>query len=293
MNLGYIKSEIYNLGFSDEQDTTPQIVNQAINRALSTITSTVRPITSKYVISQYPIKNQLTNSAKLKHYNGLPITYTATGVSYYFECDGTGTATITSDTGENVVNMVSNKELKSYKGFCKGNTTITFSGDFSYNIKNVAIYNEKTSDNIEDIPPFSNSVFYDFKKIAKEKGDVFLSFADKYKENGSFKPLSNFDIIDRHILRLPTDDTTEYTIYYNKQYTPITEDTPLDTEMELDEDLHVLIPLLSAFYVWQDDEERKADKWYNDYETKRNDIISRDKVGKSIAIVIGGVDYGY
>lgn len=293
MNLGYIKQEIYNLGFSDENDTTPTIVIQAINRALSTISSTVRPITSKYIISQYPIKNQLTNSAELKHYNGEPITFNATGVSYYFECDGTGTANINSDLGEVIVDMVSNKELKVYKGFCKGNTTIIFAGDFSYNIKNVAIYGEKISENVEDIQPFGNSVFYDFKEIAKAKGETFISFSDKYKANGSFKPLTNFDIIDRHILRLPSKDTTEYTIFYNKLYTPITEDTPLETEMELDEDLHVLIPLLSAFYVWQDDEERKADKWYNDYETKRNDILMKDKTSKAVAMIISGESYGH
>ncbi len=293
MNLSYIKQEIYNLGFSNENDTTPEIVIQAINRALSTIASTVRPITSKYVISQYPIKNQLSNGAELKHYNNEPITYTATGVSYYFECDGTGTATITSDLDEVVIDMTANRELKAYKGFCKGNTTITFTGDFSYNIKNVAIYDEKTSDDIEDIPPFSDNVFYNFKEIAQAKGEVFLSFADKFKENGGFKPVSNFDIIDRYTLRLPADDTTEYTIYYNKLYTPITEQTELDTEMELDEDLHILIPLLAAFYVWQDDEERKADKWYNDYETKRNDIIQKSRENRVVARVIGGASYGY
>lgn len=293
MNLKYIKSEIYNLGFSDEQDTTPDIVNQAINRAIATISSTVRPITNKYVISQYPIKNQLTDGKALKHYKGEPISYSATGVSYYFECDGTGTATIKSELGETVVDMVSNQDLKSYKGFCQGLTTITFSGEFSYNIKNVAIYNEKISNNEEDIRPFGDNLFYDFKQIAKNKGDVFLSFSDKYKINGAFKPISDFDIIDRHILRLPAEDTTEYTIYYNKLYTPITEETPPETEIELDEDLHILVPLLAAFYVWQDDEERKADKWYNDYETKRNDIIAKEKLNKVVAMVIEGVDYGY
>ena len=44
-----------------------------------------------------------------------------------------------------------------------------------------------------------------------------------------------------------------------------------------------MIPLLAAFYVWQDDEERKADKYFNDYEMKRNDIVARET--KTVAYV--------
>lgn len=289
MNLQYIKQEIYNLGFSDENDIDQSIVIQAINRAIGTIASTVRPITSKYVISQYQLKNSLSGGAGLKHYDGNKISYTGKGVSYYFECDGTGTATIKSGLGDIVVNMQSNREFKAYKGFCDGNTTIEFTGEFSYNIKNVAIYTEKTSNNIDDIPPFAECIFYDFKKIAESKGEVFIEFDDKYKKGDgtvcAFSTVNDFDVIDRHILRLNAADKTEYTIYYRKQFTPITDQTPADTEMELDPDLHVLIPLLAAFYVWQDDEERKADKYYNDYETKRNDIIAREN--KVVAFVRG------
>ena len=40
-------------------------------------------------------------------------------------------------------------------------------------------------------------------------------------------------------------------------------------------------------FMWQDDEERKADKWYNDYEIKRNDIVAREN--KVVAYVRSGV----
>jgi hypothetical protein len=76
-------------------------------------------------------------------------------------------------------------------------------------------------------------------------------------------------------------------VWYKRLYTPVTVDTPDTFEFELDADLHVLIPLLAAFYVWQDDEERKADKYYNDYEMKRNDIVAREN--KVVAYVRGGV----
>jgi hypothetical protein len=293
LNLGYIKSEIYNLGFSTADDVDINIVIQAINRAISTIASTVRPIIGSHRISQYPLKNAITdslNNMTTRHYDGAPIVIVATGKSYYFECDGIGTATIVDSLGTTVVTLDGNKEFKAYKGFCNGYTTITFGGDYSYNLRNLAIYSELISNNVEDIPPYAINRFYDFKAIAEAKGETFVEFMDKDKlmgdMNANFSPINDFDVINRHILRLSGFDKAEFTIYYKKEYTHITLDTTDDFEMELDTDLHCLIPLLSAYYVWQDDEERKADKWYNDYETKRNDIIGRET--RVIAVVESG-----
>lgn len=277
MTLDYIKSEIYNLGFSTPDDVELSIVIQAINRALSTIASTVRPITNSFKISQYPIENQIKGYTFPAHYNGTQLSYTATGKTYSFECDGTGTVTVYDSSGVKTIDMVSNNEYKTYSGFCNGAVTIAFSGEFSYNVKNLAVYAEKTSNNPEDIPSPGNYKLYDFKKIAADKGETFLGFMNKYRiSNGTVSVISDFDIIDRHIIRLSSDAMADYTIYYKKEYTHITEQTPGDMEMQLDSDLHVLIPLLAAFYVWQDDEQRKADKMYNDYETKRNDILARE-----------------
>ena len=185
MNLNYIKNEIYNLGFSTKDDVEQSIVIQAINRAVDTISNTVKPI-----LSMYKIEKSTPSQLKL----------------------------------------------------------------------------------------------LDFRAIAKDAGESFLGFGDIFEMTADgYVPCSNRAIIGNYMLQLTTD--REYLVFYKRLYTPITEQTPDSFEFELDADLHVLIPLLAAFYVWQDDEERKADKLYNDYEMKRNDIVARGM--RTIAYVRG------
>jgi hypothetical protein len=185
MNFKYVKSEIYNLGFSEEGDVDISIVLQAINRAVDTIANTVRPILSTYTIAK-------SEPSQLK--------------------------------------------------------------------------------------------LMDFRSIAKDAGETFLGFGDIFEmSSDGYVPCSNRAIIGSYMLQLTTD--REYLVFYKRLYTPVDEHTPDNFEFELDADLHVLIPLLAAFYVWQDDEERKADKLYNDYEMKRNDIVARGM--RTIAYVRG------
>lgn len=192
MNLKYVKSEIYNLGFSTEEDVEPSVVIQAINRAVDTISNTVRPILEKFAIT----------------------------------------------TPQNMV---------AYIGL------------------------------------------YDLKEKAKEEGHTFLGVDHilELTEEG-LVPARNCSVVSGHLFQVaPVTQTKLYLVCYKRMYTPVTESTPDSFEFELDADLHVLIPLLAAFYVWQDDEERKADKLYNDYETKRNDIVARET--KAVAYVRGDV----
>ena len=192
MNLKYVKSEIYNLGFSTEEDVEPSVVIQAINRAVDTISNTVRPILGNLTI-QIP---QL-------------------GIAYIG--------------------------------------------------------------------------LYDLKEMAEEEGHTFLGVDHilELTEEG-FVPARNCSVISRRLFQVaPVTQNKAYLVWYKRMYTPVTESTPDSFEFELDADLHVLIPLLAAFYVWQDDEERKADKLYNDYETKRNDIVARET--KTVAYVRGDV----
>ena len=182
MNLKYVKSEIYNLGFSASEDVDINIVLQAINRAVDTISNTVRPILATHIIP-------------------------------------------------------------------KGDGKVTL---------------------------------FDFKEIAKEEGNTFVSFDNVFEQtNNGYLPTSNRSFINRNTLQIATDK--DYLVYYKRLYTPVSAETPDAFEFELDADLHVLIPLLAAFYVWQDDEERKADKYFNDYEMKRNDIVARET--KTVAYV--------
>lgn len=295
MNLGYIKDEIYNLNYETKEDYSekPSVITQAINRAIQRICNEVKPILGKFVISQFPFESLLPNplyNLDMKHYSGEPIVFSADGAkSYYFECDGTGQATIKDDAGSVAVTMTSNREFKAYKGFCNGNVTITFSGDFSYNIRNVAVYGEKLSADVKDIPPYTRNVYYDFKEITKEDGKiVFDGFADEMvrDDNADIKPISDFKVMGRDTLVLNGFEKCQFSVYYKKKPTTIAESTPDDFEMELDNNIQVLLPVLASFYVWNDDNLQRATQYYNDYEAMRNMILGKEQ--KVIAVVNGG-----
>ena len=84
--------------------------------------------------------------------------------------------------------------------------------------------------------------------------EVFRKFGDYYVEMG-------------HTIVMKADDYAgSFRIYYDKACTTITNTTPDTFVPELPTKAHHLIPLLAAYYLWLDDDERKAIQYKNDYE---------------------------
>lgn len=71
---------------------------------------------------------------------------------------------------------------------------------------------------------------------------------------------------------------------------PITTDTADNHVMELPDKVTDLAPLLAAYYVWLDDDERKAVYYYNQYEDLKNQILAECQ-GGSKARIVGGVRF--
>lgn len=131
---------------------------------------------------------------------------------------------------------------------------------------------------------------YDFKELTKVGNSVvFMGFESKLVKDGKYYPLSDFTLANNYTIVLPNKSAT-YSIGYKKLPTLINETTLEEFEFEIDLELQVLIPLLASYYVWLDDDASKATSYYNDYENKRNYIIS--KTTRNIATVYGlGDDY--
>lgn len=128
-------------------------------------------------ITQNPIPNQLgfMSGFELRQYlPGTPIVLTGKGTkSYYFEIDNIGTVTIAVNGA--TVDTIENTDKRKFTAH-KGNITatdadtitITFSGNYPYNIRNTALfaYNFATDD---DVPTYTRYVEYDMP-------DDFMSF---------------------------------------------------------------------------------------------------------------------
>lgn len=121
---------------------------------------------------------------------------------------------------------------------------------------------------------------YDFLELTKEDGiPRFYSFADENPvrmQGDEYSRFADYEIEARRILVMDGSIRGDFSIYYNRIPTTITADTPDDFEIELDLSVHTILPLLMAYYVWLDDDERKATMYYNQYEGLKDSIASRN-----------------
>lgn len=121
-------------------------------------------------------------------------------------------------------------------------------------------------------------------------GDSFMSLENKVtlEADGNYMETVPYRTEGQSVLLLPGDKTGLFTVWYKRRPVIITADTPETDELELDYDLHILVPHLSGFYVWLDDDERKATIYYNRYEELKAQILFRT-TEKPMAVIQGGV----
>jgi hypothetical protein len=209
--------------------------NYFLNESLKYMAGLIK-IPAVFQVTHNPIPSQLglLSGFDIRQYlPGKPIILTGVGTkSYHFEIDNIGTVTIavngvTVDTIENTVK----RKFTAHKGNITATdtdiVTVTFSGDYPYNIRNTAIfaYNFATDD---DVPDYTRYVEYsmpdDFMSfdtvILRSDPAIYEIYKGMKWENNKkvileyFKP-GSFDI---HYYRYPTeiahdtDDTTELDI---------------------------------------------------------------------------------
>lgn len=144
---------------------------------------------------------------------------------------------------------------------------------------------EFEQDGTEDI------LYYDMTELTKENGEVkFLGFADTPVMTGVgvYKKFNNFKIENGSTLVMDGSFKGKFKVFYKKAHTPITLETANDVVFELPLKTHILIPLLTAYYVWLEDEKSKAVDYYNQYE-KLSQSIAIDEQKPRMTILSGGI----
>jgi hypothetical protein len=110
---------------------------------------------------------------------------------------------------------------------------------------------------------------------------MFLAFAEDFpvmkRETGfgwaDCREMKNYIIQKGSVLLLPRASAGEYEIYYKKYPKKITADTPDDFELEADPQTVPLIPLLMAYRILKDDDERLAKTYYNEYQAAKEELL--------------------
>lgn len=134
-------------------------------------------------------------------------------------------------------------------------------------------------------------LYYNMTQLTKKEGVVkFLEFADTPVMTGTevYKKYNDFDIENEDTLVMDGNVEGEFKVFYKKAHTPFTLDTDDATELELPLKAHHLVPLLTAYYVWLEDEKSKAVDYYNQYEKLAKAIVENAQMPR-MTILSGGI----
>lgn len=258
---------------------------RAANWAQNFVAKQAGPIVDVCKISQNNLQNLLPSPDKsmdVISHTTEDIVFSAEGVkAYYFECDGNGTCTVTADTGGTTI-ALTRGEYAEYKGFASGTVTLTFSGDYSYGVRNVALYGTVLSDSVNDIPPFKSYVPYDISDLTKvDDVAVFMEFADNrpihkgnYSDGEDYHELVDYFKEQDKIILLNNKEVGEFDIWYKRYPLPITAATEDGYELELDAKAADIVPFLMAYTLWADDSLTKATYWWNTADNMIQQLIN-------------------
>lgn len=107
--------------------------------------------------------------------------------------------------------------------------------------------------------------------MADRKG--FVALADDapvwFEKDGEeiWREFTEYDIKKNREIRIKMDDYEgSFRIYYLKEPTHVSNSTELTYTFDIPLIAHKLIPLLTAYYLWLDDDERKAIMYKNDFQ---------------------------
>ena len=304
MTVSELYDHVSRLGFEDSLEDDKKFYNAA-NRALLQV-GAIRPATGIYDVNHTPIQNILNDSAE-------PILRSETlcfeGIgakAFYFEADGEGAYYIDAmDGGVWKEGAMGGADLSSAVGrfrpyygvikldgqFHSGAVRIRFEGDFTYTVRNVALYKDVYSNSDDDVPAFSDFVPYDMRALVHD----FVSFASPPVQcnEGRVQLHNGYEIEGDSVILLPRESSGTYRVKYNRRRTAIeykvnpSEDT---TVLDLDEELCSALPLLVASYVWLEDEEQKASYYMNLY---RERVIEIQRKSKNVSPVVIRDRYGW
>lgn len=134
-------------------------------------------------------------------------------------------------------------------------------------------------------------LYYDMEELTMEDNVVkFLEFADVPVKTGTgvYKKFNDFEIENGNTLVMDGSIEGTFKVFYKKAHTPFVKDTLDTAKIELPLKAHHLLPLLTAYYVWLEDERAKAVDYYNQYERMREEMLTRQNQPRC-RILSGGI----
>lgn len=266
------------------------------NRGLQDLSTAGKYITKTYSIVQSDVTNLLSigEMFEVVQHNETDISYETNGAkAYYFEVAGTATVQIAVNGA--VVQTIENQDrmFHAYKGFIQNPdgeaVKITFTGQYLYQFRNVALYSA-VFEREEDIWDFVPEKRYDFRKLIP---DFFRLLDDNVILQSGSSKMPYIQTDDYYwegdsVLVLKGLQRGEWIIHYYSYPQEITDDTPNDTVIELDEEVANLLPIYMASELYEDDDTSTAFYYRQQYDTAKQRLQPSTGFGKSEFIDVQG-----
>ncbi len=238
------------LGFEVNIESSEALLFAA-RRALMTIyTDRGDFSTIKFTKRGFPVKP----SRPIKHKGGEAerISFSARAMS--FRASGSGILLINDEAGERSITFNGEQEIKA---FLFGNGFIEFNGDYAYTVSGLSFFSEIYSPSEEDLPVYRGFAEYDMRELT----DDFLSFVGN-PYSPEHREISGAALRGTSV-RLPEEYDGEVCIDYRKA--PVMPTGDIDEELQLPCGCVHLLPLITAAYIWLDDDEGKAQYYMSLY----------------------------
>lgn len=253
MTLNELKNDVARLGFESQLDDEDCFFASA-NRALSLI-YVDRPVSRTVRVSLAGPRTTLVRDF-IEHTSGSVITIPFSGRSLSFRSSGKGSCVIADVSGISSIPLSALDQLT--KQFVYGEGTITFSGDFYFTVKGLAVYDDIVSNSAPDIPEYTPTRVL----LPEEYCEGFRAFCGMPTDaNGN--PIDSVKLIDGRIVA-PYDYRGEIYLTYYRTPKPIDADMG-NSPIDVSEESSPLLPLLTASFMWLDDDAAKAQYYMSLY----------------------------
>lgn len=254
MTLEELKNDVAALGFeSGVRDD--ELFIASVNRALGLI-YTDRPV-SKTIIVHFDSPRISYKKEFIEHHSNETIAITVKGKGLSFRTRGEGECNIIEENGGgSYVSFSMHDQLTKRK--INGKTTLTFTGQYYYTVSNLVIFDDLISASITDLREYSPRK----EALPTDYCDDFRAFAGPPKNiNGEI--VKEAELRDGRI-SVPYEFAGDiYLTYYRSpaRITSAKANLTIDISMEC----APLLPLLTASFLWLDDDAAKAQYYMSLY----------------------------
>lgn len=246
MTLKNLLNEVYSLGFERESYINSAFLT-ASNHALRTIFSERTQTRGIKIITQY--QKPVLHIPVLYHKGGEHESIAIFGEAYSFKVCGEGEVEIYEKGAKRKLPF--KDTYKEMRGRLSGEGEMVLGGECSYVVRDLAVFEKRFSSANSDIPVINGSKEY----IISDMVSDFLSLT-KAPEDIYGRPLACYSCEGGKLI-LPYDYSGEITVYYNRQPAEIIGESENEV-IDIGNECRHLLPLLTASYLWLDDDADKA-----------------------------------